>query len=1787
MKLEIANKAEFEMTNKNSAFKPLAANHLASYANRTLCKWSSMGLFLVLIFCILGLNSVFAQYGQENINFTQGHVNENATVSVSVPLGKYGGHGTSLPISLSYSSSQWRVDHMKTVRNFAVAPPYYIRQSVTKAIFSEFATSGWKSSLDLPTIEFPKADEKYDYRGRQSTASTSGDGCFGFRIAKVFIHMPDGSTHELRKSDYPYSTPNVDMTGTFYAVDGSRMRFDANGTPDTGTLYLPDGTRYIIAHPTSQIIDKDGNVMTFNESTRQWTDTLGRVIGIPLPANPSAGDYVYSLPGMGSGTINYTLKWRTLANALTPDANNQTPALRVVADKYLPFPGSDPTDSNQNNYPQAQTTSALFASTMPPEQDPPDPYPVSTLMVAKDYSAGQVFNPVVLTEVVLPNGTSYKFSYSVYGEIDKVTYPTGAYEKYIYNPIPADPTVGDQYTQADHRIISRKLSIKGDGTDILEWKYTGDGQGAQRIISPDNTAVNINKYHAIVPIDNQGRQYWPFGLSDSRETYTKETRNYSSSPDGLGGTIMRRGLSDYSQTTNTYTFTTVCGSVTFSKTINATRNPMLLKSVGIVFEGAGSALASTSTYAYDVTNQYTTGVDQNFAFNYNYAVVDNATAQTGAIASIPFGPYENSVETFYVTDPAYRNLNILGLPTITQTKNPAGTVVAKSEVVYDEAAYPTLNYGAAGGWQDPGTTARAHITTTKSWFDIAGNQFIATHNQYDQFGNPRKSWDGKGNLSEVEYSPTYQYAYATKAKTPAPDPSGANGSSVPYESNTTYDFNTGLALTVTDANGQIETIQYNDPLLRPTRVIPPAGGSTSETIYNDAPGNMWVKSRVQLDATNWKEAVSYMDNAGRNIKSQSIQSDGDVYSETVYDNMGRVKQTTNPYRAGDTKQWTTSNYDDLGRVVQIITPDGASATSAFGLSLSVKIGVTKTLTDQAGKKRQGISDGLGRMIRVIEDPNGQNLATDYVFDTMGSLRQTVQGIQNRYFMYDALGRLLRARQPEQNANAAFNLTDPVTGNNQWSIAYSYDANSNITNTTDALGVGINGTYDNLNRLILRDYSDTTPDVSFRYDDPAISYSKGKLTKVSSSVSEIRYTQFNNLGRVLASQQITSGQTYNFGYSYNLAGTLISEIYPDGSMVSNQFQADGDLAQVNGQNGSVNKVYADNMIYATSGVLTSMRLGNNRFENAQLNNRLQVTQIGLGVTPNDSVIMQLNYDYGTTDNNGSLKAQQIAVPTTGSTQGFLAVQSYSYDSLNRIQSAQEAISNQLTWKQTFSYDRYGNRRFDAANTTTLGSCGQSFCNPTIDTANNRFTTGQGYTYDSNGNLVNDSFGRTFIYDAESHQKEVRDSSNQVIGQYFYDGDGKRVKKVTTLESTVFVYDAGGSLVIEYTIPGSGSTYVQTTQYLTQDSLGSPRVITDQAGNVTSRHDYMAFGDEAASAQRVSGLGYTPDNIRQQYTGYQTDGESGLDFAQARYYNAKHGRFTSVDPLTASANLKNPQTLNRYSYVINSPYKFTDTLGLFPAGGGACGRNRCISIPDNHWWLDNAAYEVDVQKQEQTQAQQPNQPAQPTQPGENPVQKVPFKKIGEVKIGDKIIPIYAPQNTSKKTANAVIKNVREAVDLINSTVEAGTTQAEMALSSVDLQNITSLNTLVYVPVGSVNFSPIGIPGVNSSGKSTWSDGQQNIDTGAWFASALLSETPDVLIPALGHEGKHQTDFQRDPSAWDKESESKAGRDAREVRAYTYELDFYIRFNNKNPKNPDSHMKWLQDNINNPYQGPNKKP
>ena len=288
-------------------------------------------------------------------------------------------------------------------------------------------------------------------------------------------------------------------------------------------------------------------------------------------------------------------------------------------------------------------------------------------------------------------------------------------------------------------------------------------------------------------------------------------------------------------------------------------------------------------------------------------------------------------------------------------------------------------------------------------------------------------------------------------------------------------------------------------------------------------------------------------------------------------------------------------------------------------------------------------------------------------------------------------------------------------------------------------------------------------------------------------------------------------------------------------------------------------------------------------------------------------------------------------------GLSLTPDYCYDSLNRLSSANE--NSGANWSQTYGYDRFGNRWVSASTGYTLSSLTPT-SGGAFNTGSNRlFASG----YDTAGNQTSDAQSRTFEYDGENRQTKF----NNTAGQYFYDGDGRRVKKIDSSGITVLVYNAGGQLIAEYhsdpVPPAAGGG---GTSYLTSDHLGSTRVVTKSDGTVKARYDYLPFGEELGSGigGRTVGMGYSAaDSTKQKFTQKERDNESGLDYFLARYYSSAQGRFTSPDEFTggpdelyefavaASENptfyavLTNPQSLNKYQYAYNNPLRFVDPDG----------------------------------------------------------------------------------------------------------------------------------------------------------------------------------------------------------------------------------------------------------------------
>jgi len=145
----------------------------------------------------------------------------------------------------------------------------------------------------------------------------------------------------------------------------------------------------------------------------------------------------------------------------------------------------------------------------------------------------------------------------------------------------------------------------------------------------------------------------------------------------------------------------------------------------------------------------------------------------------------------------------------------------------------------------------------------------------------------------------------------------------------------------------------------------------------------------------------------------------------------------------------------------------------------------------------------------------------------------------------------------------------------------------------------------------------------------------------------------------------------------------------------------------------------------------------------------------------------------------------------------------------------------------------------------------------------------------------------------------------------------------------------------------STPYADVRWIIADRLGTPRMVLDESGTLAnvSRHDYLPFGEEitAQIGGRTAQQGYVADGTRQKFTQYERDNETGLDFAQARYYSNSQGRFTRPDPYNIlfemkagrnarergqilDAYISEPRNWNRYTYCLNNPTNLYDPSGL---------------------------------------------------------------------------------------------------------------------------------------------------------------------------------------------------------------------------------------------------------------------
>ena len=593
---------------------------------------------------------------------------------------------------------------------------------------------------------------------------------------------------------------------------------------------------------------------------------------------------------------------------------------------------------------------------------------------------------------------------------------------------------------------------------------------------------------------------------------------------------------------------------------------------------------------------------------------------------------------------------------------------------------------------------------------------------------------------------------------------------------------------------------------------------------------------------------------------------------------------------------------------------------------------------QRGNQRAVVEDADGSC-QTLSHSGGKNYATSYTYNGRGLLRTVTQGtLSNRVFEYDGLGRLTSASNPESGtATYAYdpggNLTSRGLGG--WTLALKYDKLQRVRTKTYTAPAGAA----NPAPVVKYCYDGSiTPDGCATAPKGSTALLAGRLTMVDNAEVQVRYESYDALGRVLehSVKPAAAASPYVFGYGYNeLAQT--SETYPSGRVVTWSYDGAGRPSGVQGTKNEVTSTYAGEAHYAAHGALDRVQLKNQLWETSCFNTRQQMTRLAVGTTSTlatacaaaiaatDFAKLRLDYGYAAGSNNGNVTSQTIWVD-----QGQREQQTYTYDVLNRL----KTVVAGTAWRQTYVYDRYGNRA-QLAGTVNGNLVLQDGLTPQVTTdsesavavlySGNRLAAA---TVDAAGN-VEQLKGTAYPhlkYDGEGRvlSAETGVGSTSSAG---YDGEGRRVRRTVGTQTTYYVHDAQGRLVAEYGAVNDTSG----TSTVTVDALGSTRLVTNDDKTVARRYDYLPFGQEipAGLSGRTEAMGYLAESatdwMRVKFTGKERDAETTLDYFGARYLSGAQGRFTSPD--TAGPRFEDPQSFNKYAYTRNNPLRRIDPDGRY--------------------------------------------------------------------------------------------------------------------------------------------------------------------------------------------------------------------------------------------------------------------
>ncbi|MEU9233586.1 RHS repeat domain-containing protein [Streptomyces subrutilus] len=876
----------------------------------------------------------------------------------------------------------------------------------------------------------------------------------------------------------------------------------------------------------------------------------------------------------------------------------------------------------------------------------------------------------------------------------------------------------------------------------------------------------------------------------------------------------------------------------------------------------------------------------------------------------------------------------------------------------------------------------ANVTKTEqaSKLDAAKQLIWETTGQstHDRYGRVLTATGQDLKTTTLAYTPAVDAQPTSVAATNAKN----------HTTTTTYDGLRGLPLAITDANGRTSTSQYDalGRLIKAWAVGRPTSEQPNVThaysLSATAPSSITTKKLYENGM--WGTAVTLYDSQFRPRQTQADATGivGRVITDIFYDDHGRVRRANAPYYNSQSTATTmvvvpdnqipsaTENrYDGRGRVTDSIllslNTEKWRTTASYGPDWQAALpplGSTATLA---------VTDARGRVIerRVYKDRNpvigaaaSQYEKHTYTYDGAGRLAKVTDGSGRNSWTFTSD---LRGRQTES--------TDPDKGK----VVTSYGADGRAQSVTDARGVTLATTYDELGRKtslrkgtitgdkIAEWTYDTAPGgksmpaASTRYEGTAAYTSTvtgydsaGASTGLEVAIPSVAGEE-NIAGTYTVTNTVTPANGLPATATYSTTNANATTALPS-ETVTSRYGAQDQLAIVES---SLGQAYLRGASYTVFGELAQAQLGNSGTLVTQtLTYDTATRRVLSSITDRDatgpSELSNTKYTYDPAGNITRILEDQ-------NDRTIKDDQCFTYDWARRLTEAWTSGDNCITrpvngsgtpvvgsvdpYWTSWTFNDTGQRSTEkqhkagpvTADTTrtyaypTTTAAAQAHAVRSV-TATGGATGTDTYTYDASGNMTSKTpaSGSTQTM-AWNDEGKLASSTTTGTTSFLYDTAGTRILKREPATTTLYL-PGGQELVLDkatkavsgtryYTM--AGGTAMRTSadgrlRFLIADHHGTNTLSIAASTLTYNRRKQLPYGAERGTppAAWPSQKGFVGGDI---------DKTTGLTHIGARDYDTKLGQFISVDPLLV---LESPQSLNGYSYANNNPITTADATGM---------------------------------------------------------------------------------------------------------------------------------------------------------------------------------------------------------------------------------------------------------------------